>query len=131
MKTVWIAAAALLAVSTITTAVAQNRLPETTIKLPKHVKPSSEPDADLTAQQAQQNFTRDPSVHYQPPSVVRPGDWNAPGVMDTENMTEVQFAQLKALHPTAVFWSRCYTGQDPDPNIRHLMKPYPAWKFCK
>jgi hypothetical protein len=33
-------------------------------------------------------------------------------------MTEAQFVAFQAAHPTAVFWGRCYAGQDPDINIR-------------
>jgi hypothetical protein len=34
------------------------------------------------------------------------------------DMTEAQFVAFQAAHPTAVFWGRCYAGQDPDINIR-------------
>jgi hypothetical protein len=49
---------------------------------------------------------------------VRARDWNAPGVMNLNYMTEAQFVAFKAAHPTAVFYGRCFAGQDPDPNIR-------------
>jgi hypothetical protein len=38
------------------------------------------------------------------------------------DMTEAQFVAFQAAHPTAVFWGRCYAGQDPDINTGAFLR---------
>ena len=37
-------------------------------------------------------------------------------------MTEAQFVPFQVAHPTAVFWGRCYAGQDSGINIRAFLR---------
>jgi hypothetical protein len=42
-----------------------------------------------------------------------------PGASTAEqNMSDGEFQAFQARHPTAVYIGRCYSGMDPDPNIR-------------
>jgi hypothetical protein len=42
-----------------------------------------------------------------------------PGTSNAEqNMSAAEFQAYQAAHPTAVYIGRCYSGMDPDPNIR-------------
>jgi hypothetical protein len=124
MKTPLMLAAALVALAPLTTALAQNELPTTNVRPPKArvAVPMGAPDAHISAADAQKPFTYDPSVPYQPPTRVRPGDWNAPGMLDLSYMTEAEFRTFRGAHPTAAFFGRCYMGQDPDGLIRVEMR---------
>jgi hypothetical protein len=119
----------MLALSPTAAALAQNQLPATNITQPKprtEIITHGAPPRSTTNSASILPDHPDPSTPH-----VRARDWNAPGVMNLEYMTDVQFAAFQAAHPTAVFVGRCYTGQDPDPNIRATFRRTPAWKFCK
>jgi hypothetical protein len=121
--------AALFAILPLSFATAQNQLPTTTVRPPK--PPIGAPDSHLAAEQAQQHFTRDPSVPYTTPGPVQPNDWNAPAVMNLRDLSDAQFAQFQAAHPTAVIINRCYVGQDPSLHVRSQMrKAYGGLKNC-
>jgi hypothetical protein len=142
MKPALIAAAAVIAFSSGQLALAQNKLPTTTVTAPKPKArpvvtaptkpitgtpsasaPIGAPDAQIGAADAQKHFTYDPSVHSK--------DWNAPGVVNVSRMTDAEFAAFEMRHPTAVFLARCYLGQDPDlqirARIRMYARPYASW----
>ena len=134
-------AIALVALAPLTAAFAQNQLPTTNVRpakprivAPTRIAPTppiGSPDSHISAADAQKHFTYDPSVHYQSPQQVKPGDWNAPGVLDLSRMTEAEFHAFQWAHPTAVFWGRCYMGQDPDISIRHVMRRIQVGISCK
>ena len=117
MKSVMAVAAVLLALSPVSLALAENQLPTTNIVAPKPkpkprvaVRPPSRPAIDQTSILPDHPDPETPNV--------RARDWNAPGAMNLNYMTDAQFAAFQAAHPTAVFQGRCFAGQDPDPNIR-------------
>jgi len=121
MKSVIVVAAAMAALSPVSAALAQTRLPTTIV-----VAPKSKPKPAVVARAAPPQSTLDPAglpVHPDPETPhVRARDWNAPGVMNLNYMTETQFVAFQAAHPTAVFYGRCFAGQDPDPNIRAFFR---------
>jgi len=127
MKSTWVAATAILALSPLSTALAQNQLPATIINQPK-------PKPAIVAHAARSRSTVDATglpIYPDPETPhVRARDWNAPGVMNLNYMTDAQFAAFQAAHPTTVFYGRCYAGQDPDPNIRAFFRrhvPHGCW----
>jgi hypothetical protein len=125
MKSALFAAAAMLALSPVTTALAQNQLPTTNVAAPK-------PKPRVVTRTAPERNGIDAAgipIHPDPETPhVRAHDWNAPGVLNLHYMTDAQFVAFQAAHPTAVFWGRCYAGQDPDPNIRaFLRRRVPIW----
>jgi hypothetical protein len=130
MKAALFAAAAMLALSPVSAGLAQTQLPTTHITAPK---PKPKPVVGIRAAPSQRGIdSAGLPIHPDPETPhVRARDWNAPGVMNLEYMTDTQFAAFQAAHPTAVFVGRCYTGQDPDPNIRASFRRTPSWKFCK
>jgi hypothetical protein len=131
MRAVWVTAAAILALSPISLALAETQLP-TTIVTASKPKPARAAVVTRTAPSRSTSSAAILPDHPDPSTPhVRARDWNAPGVMNLEYMTDVQFAAFQAAHPTAVFVGRCYTGQDPDPNIRASFRRTPSWKFCK
>lgn len=125
-------AAALVALAPLASALAQNQLPTTNVHpaKPRVAVPLGAPDSHLSASDVQKHFTYDPSVHYQPPTQVKPGDWNAAGVLDLSYMTETEFVSFRRAHPTAEFWGRCFMGQDPDPTIRSSMRKINRGSSC-
>jgi len=122
MKSIAFLAAAALALSPHSVAFAQNQLPTTTVTAPK---PKPKPPI-VTHAEPSRSRTDSVSVlpdHPDPETPkVRARDWNAPGVMNLNYMTEAQFVAFQAAHPTAVFYGRCFAGQDPDPNIRAFFR---------
>ena len=134
-------AAVLVALAPLTAAFAQNQLPTTNVRpakpritAPTRVAPTppiGSPDSHISAADAQKHFTYDPSVHYQPPQQVKPGDWNAPGVLNLNYMTEAEFHAFQWAHPTAVFFGRCYLGQDPDLATRSSLRRGGIMTVCK
>jgi hypothetical protein len=122
-------AAAALVLSPPSLSLAQNQLPTTTVTSPKR-KPKPPTPAPSPPRTNTDTASVLP-VHPDPESPkVRARDWNAPGVMNLYYMTDAQFAAFQAAHPTAVFWGRCYAGQDPDPNIRAFLRrkiPLGCW----
>jgi hypothetical protein len=102
-------------------ALAQTRLPTTIV-----VAPKSRPKPAVVTRVAPSQSTVDSAglpIHPDPETPhVRARDWNAPGVMNLNYMTEAQFVAFQAAHPTAVFYGRCFAGQDPDPNIRAFFR---------
>ena len=132
MKSVAFVAAAALALSPLSLALAQNQLPSTTVTAPKPAaKRIARPSVTTRVAPAPSETYAGSVLPVHPdPSTpnLRAKDWNAPGVMNLHYMSDVQFAAFQAAHPTAVFFARCYVGQDPDPNIRaRLMSKVPAW----
>lgn len=125
-------AAAFIALVPLTTALAQNQLPTTNVRPPKPVvtAPVGAPDSHISGADAQKHFTYDPSVLYQPPTRVKPGDWNAPGTLDLSYMSEAEFVSFRRAHPTSEFWGRCFMGQDPDPLIRNGMRKIQRGAAC-
>jgi hypothetical protein len=132
MKSISFVAAGILALSPVSLAFAQNQLPSTIVTAPKPVaKPRVQPRviARTAPSQGETYAGSVLPVHPDPSTPnVRGKDWNAPGVMNLHYMNDVQFAAFQAAHPTAVFYGRCYAGQDPDPNIRFRLKSHvPLW----
>jgi hypothetical protein len=123
MKSRWAVAGALLALSPISLAVAQTQLPTTTVT---GSKPKPRPAIVTHAAPSRSTVDSTGLPIYPDPETphVRARDWNAPGVMNLNYMTEAQFAAFQTAHPTAVFYGRCYAGQDPDPNIRAFLRRY-------
>jgi hypothetical protein len=121
MKSVAFVAAVALTLSPLSLALAQNQLPQTTVTAPK---PKPTPPV-VNRQESRAPAGTSSSIlpdHPDPETPnVRARDWNAPGVMNLNYMTEAQFDAFKAAHPTTAFYGRCYAGQDPDPNIRAFM----------
>jgi hypothetical protein len=118
MKSIAFVAAAALALSPLSRALAQNQLPPTTVTAPK-----PKPKPPVTMRGEPSRSTIDSALvlpdHPDPETPkVRAHDWNAPGVLNLHYMTEAQFVAFQAAHPTAVFYGRCFAGQDPDLNIR-------------
>ena len=105
----------------VSVAQAEIQLPATNIAAPK-----PKPKPAVITRAAPTRSTVDPAglpVHPDPETPhVRARDWNAPGVMNLNYMTEAQFVAFQAAHPTAVFYGRCFAGQDPDPNIRAFFR---------
>jgi hypothetical protein len=125
MKSVWVAATAMLALLPIATALAQNQLPTTNITQPKprtEIITHGAPSRSTTNSASIVPDRPDPETPH-----VRARDWNAPGVMNLNYMTEAQFVAFQAMHPTAVFYGRCYAGQDPDLNIRATFRRHPPF----
>lgn len=126
MRIALLAATALVALSPLTLAVAQNELPATRvtgakpkpkpISVPVYVPVASNGNLDANANTIYPNTVIDPGTPK-----VRAGDWNAPGAVNLRHMNDRQFAEFQRMHPTAVIKDRCYVGQDPDPNIRAQM----------
>ena len=118
MKSAIVVAAAMLALSPVLTARAQNQLPATNVTAPR-----LKPRAPIATRAAPTNSASILPEHPDPETPrVRAKDWNAPGVLNLNYMTEAQFVAFQAAHPTAVFWGRCYAGQDPDLNIRAFLR---------
>jgi hypothetical protein len=118
MKSALVVAAAMVVLSPISTALAQTQLPTTTI-----VAPKPKPKPAVVTRAAPSDSVSVMPGHPDPETPhVRARDWNAPGVMNLNYMTEAQFVAFQAAHPTAVFWGRCYAGQDPDLNIRAFLR---------
>ena len=118
MRFALVVAAAMMALSPVSTARAQTQLPTTTV-----VAPKPKPRAADATRAAPINPASILPEHPDPETPrVRARDWNAPGVMNLNYMTEAQFVAFQAAHPTAVFWGRCYAGQDPDLNIRAFLR---------
>ena len=107
----------MMVLSPVLAARAQNQLPATIITAPKP-KPRA-PVVNRVTSRAPTGTDASLPDRLDPETPnVRARDWNAPGVMNLNYMTEAQFVAFKAAHPTAVFYGRCFAGQDPDPNIR-------------
>ena len=125
MKSAWVVAAAIAALSPVSLALAQNQLPTTNVTQPK---PAAKP-ATVTHAAPSRSTTNSASIVPDRPDPetphVRARDWNAPGVMNLNYMTEAQFAEFQKMHPTTVFYGRCYAGQDPDLNIRATFRRHP------
>ena len=121
MKSIAFVAAAALALSPLSPALAQNQLPATNVTAPK-----PKPKPPVTTHVEPSRSTDSASIlpdHPDPETPkVRSRDWNAPGVMNLHYLTEAQFVAFQAAHPTAVFYGRCFAGQDPDPNIRAFFR---------
>src|SRR5260221_263525 len=90
-------------VAVTSTALAQQTLPTTDVRS----APKPRPVVHRTIVRPAGVPTLSPLV-----SVV-PGTSNA-----EQNMSDGQFQAYQAAHPTAVYIGRCYSGMDPDPNIR-------------
>ena len=122
MKSIAFVAAVALALSPLSLALAQNQLPPTTVTAPK---PKPKPPV-VARQVSRAPVVNNDSILPDRPDPetphVRAHDWNAPGVMNLNYMTEAQFVAFQAAHPTAVFYGRCFAGQDPDPNIRAFFR---------
>jgi hypothetical protein len=120
MKTALLLAAALSALSFLPQAFAQNQLPPTNVRAPK---PALQGTAIPSAKFKKPDLANNLPVYADPSTPkVRSTDWNAPGVYNLHYMNDAQFAQFEKVHRTAVMEARCYIGQDPDPNIRGLMR---------
>jgi len=117
MKSVVFIATAALALSPLSLALAENQLPTTTVTAPKRKPPIRAPATTTVDSSSVLPDHPDPETPK-----VRARDWNAPGVMNLNYMTEAQFVAFQAAHPTAVFYGRCFAGQDPDPNIRAFFR---------
>jgi len=117
--------AALLVLSPLSLALAENQLPTTNIVGSKP-KPKPhvvvQPRSYLANPQGGGVMAPDQSILPDRPDPttphVRARDWNAPGAINLAYMTDVQFAAFQAAHPNAVFSGRCFVGEDPDPNTR-------------
>jgi len=134
MKTALLVAAGMLALAPVSLALAQNQLPSTSVTAPKPVaKPAARPRVTARVERSQ-GATYPGSVlpvHPDPTMPnVRGKDWNAPGVLNLNHMTDAQFAAFQAAHPTAAFFGRCYAGQDPDPNIRLRLRSAQIGSSC-
>ena len=126
MKTALVAATALLLLADATSSLAENELPTTNVTGPKQ-KPARRPAANNPAPTPNANITGPNSAglpNHPDPQYPNIGvkDWNAPGMLNLHTMTDAQFAQFQAMHPTTAFYGRCYSGQDPDPNIRGWLR---------
>jgi hypothetical protein len=127
MKSVLFAAAAMLALSPVSSVIAQTQLPATNVTAPKPkprpmVNVPTAPSRSTTNSASIVPDRPDPETPH-----VRARDWNAPGVMNLNYMTEAQFVAFQAMHPTAVFYGRCFAGQDPDLNIRATFRRHPPF----
>lgn len=139
MKTALLMATTLVAVSALSQAFAQNRLPPTTVRPPAvrpvtthNIQPApvynpvpSSGYVDANANPLNPNAVIDPTTPN-----VRSGDWNAPGAVNLHYMTDTQFAAFETAHPSAVIVNRCYLGQDPDVQIRSKMRSTLSRSIC-
>jgi hypothetical protein len=126
MKSALVVAAAMLALSPASLALAQNQLPVTYVTAPKP-KPKPAVVPRVATSRSAVDSTGLPVYPDPETPHVRARDWNAPGVMNLNYMTEAQFVAFQAAHPTAVFYGRCYAGQDPDLNIRATFRRHPPF----
>jgi hypothetical protein len=122
-RTAFIAAAALTLLAPASLSFAQNQLPTTTVAAPKQ-KPRTTP-ASRPTPPAQTSANSNSALPAHPDPAypnIHVKDWNAPGMLNLHYMNDAQFAAFQAMHPTTVFYGRCYSGQDPDDNIRGWLR---------
>jgi hypothetical protein len=113
--------ACLVALLPFSNASAQNQLPTTIVTTTS--KPKPKPPRVNRPERRDNDQVSVLPLHPDPETPkVRAKDWNAPGVLNLNYMTEAQFVAFQAAHPTAVFFGRCYAGQDPDINIRAFLR---------
>jgi len=103
MKSVAFVAAAALALSPLSLAFAQNQLPATNVTAPKP-KPTPPVVNHQVSRAPVDNSGQILPEHPDPETPrVRARDWNAPGVMNLNYMTEAQFVAFQAAHPRPCF----------------------------